>query len=101
LDSFLDDIHKQSVRPKRGGNEVRNGRMVCGRFGGEGRNVAIPMIARPKKVWGDYNSRGTIGHTCLESASNRRLGKLHMRWFDNAEPVASLPFHDEFFVSSI
>ena len=75
--------------------------MACGCFGGEGRNVAVPMIAGPKKEWDDYKSRGAINDTRIESASNRGLGKLHMRRFDNGEPVASLPFRDEFFVSSI
>ena len=101
LDSLLNDIHEHRVWSKRGGNEVRKTWMIGGRLGGERRKVAVPMIAGPKKVWDNYNTHGTIDDTRIESASNRGLGKLHMRWFDNRESVTSLPFHDEFYVSSI
>ena len=70
-DAIVDDVHQQRVRTEGGGDEIPDIEMVISGFGDERRDIAIPMIARPKEVRRDYHRCGTGGYARVERCADR------------------------------
>ena len=56
-DSVFDDVHEERVRTERRGDEIGDTGVAFGRFGGERRDIAVPVIAGPKEIRCDHDRR--------------------------------------------
>ena len=94
---LLHDVTQKGMRAQGSSHEVADSGVQGSRLGGEGGDVAVPVVTRPQEEGGDHHRRGAGSYACAEGGTDGRFGELHVGGFDDREapPVAPL-LHERF-----
>jgi hypothetical protein len=95
LDSLAHHVGHERVQPERSRNKIADAAMLARGRRGEMWNVIVPMAAWKQEVGEHDDSFCASSHALRKRSVDRRLGQLHVGWFNDSNASVGRKLSDD------